>query len=183
MSYTIAFTGSRPKDLFGYGPEHDASYDALARRIEATIRTLSAAHPGATVVTGGAQGADQLAFAAAEAARTSGADVASIQVFVPFEGQDSYWQEDGRFGRAAYRAMLGRADEVVDCSRGTAGGSAGDGGKRPLYKVRDQAMVNAADVVVAVTTHAFDTRGSSGTAATIRMAEAAGKPVVRVYAD
>lgn len=108
---TITVCGHRPKRLYGY--QDKKRYIKLMGIISELLRQEEEQthhqYPIAetTVVrTGGAQGADQLAFWAAK-------DLGiATEVFVPFPGQESRWSEHGLFSQAAYRKMLQCADDV-----------------------------------------------------------------------
>lgn len=72
--FIIAFTGKRPKQLYGYKSYKD--YEPLVHFIRDTLQTCAdtAAANGETlkIVTGAAQGVDQLAFWAANILKTQG---------------------------------------------------------------------------------------------------------------
>lgn len=70
-----------------------------------------------TVITGGAQDVDQLAFwATARAHRDLGVAPENV-VYIPFGNQPARWSDHGLFGRDQYARMLGAADRVVRCNR------------------------------------------------------------------
>lgn len=70
-----------------------------------------------TVMTGGAQGVDQLAFwATARAHRDLGVAPENV-VYIPFGNQPARWHGHDLFGRDQYARMLGTADRIVRCSR------------------------------------------------------------------
>lgn len=161
MSVSVCFTGHRPNKLFGYVRD---SYCPLVDRIS---ELLSAIAPSC-VVTGGAQGIDQLAF---WAARRSG--LVNV-VYVPFATQASRWRRDGLFGQNQWHTMCSLADEVVvlaespvdrsDCVR--------------LLHARNHAMVNAVDIVFGVTAERDFEHSSGGTAECLRYAARCGKPLL-----
>lgn len=174
--FAVSFTGHRPgKGIYGYD-EHGA-WQQLCSCVADALRDIAARHGGRLrVVTGGAQGVDQIAFWAAEHAR----DASTIQnaVFVPFPGQDGRWGEDGDFGRRAYRRMLSMADEVVFCSE--APPAAGQAGR--LLQARNVRMLEESDLLVAVTSMGLGdlpARGS-GTANAIRTAMGRRMPILRI---
>lgn len=147
---TIAVTGHRPNQMGpGYGYDDARPWRALQTRVADAFQAIAEerGESAVRVITGGAQGADQVAFWAAEELKTRGLKVTNT-VFVPFDGQESRWRENGLFGQADWRAMLARADEsvVVTRPRPTDRGSV----VRALH-ARNDAMMAAADVVVAVT--------------------------------
>lgn len=140
---TVCFTGHRPKDLYGYGPEHDFDYIHLATDIESlTCARLHESHDVTRFITGGAQGSDQCAFWAVEHMKEMGCAVRN-DLFIPFAGQDEHWAPGGLFGRRKYAEMLERADSVTDCS------TPGNGPIADLMR-RNRAMVDASDIVVCV---------------------------------
>lgn len=63
----VAFTGHRPKDLYGYNDRDP--YKVVVQKI---IENLKALDDDLVVITGGAQGIDQLAFWAAEHLKKEG---------------------------------------------------------------------------------------------------------------
>lgn len=105
---TACFTGHRPNKLFGY--ERD-NYLQLVQALTDDINILY--NKGYTrFITGGAQGADQLAFWAVNRVKKIHPDVQNI-VYVPFKGQGRQWQVDTLFGQNQYALMLEMADSVV----------------------------------------------------------------------
>lgn len=174
--FTISFTGQRPKDLFGY--DDRARYDSLRELLSDVIAEIAHDRSPVRILTGGAQGADQVAFAASLAARDAGVPVAETDVLVPFAGQDARWSSHGLFCKGDYRRMLGSADHVRDCSADLPSGSSAG----RLYSWRNQCLVNGADVLVAVLRDGRGHAGRSGTGMTLSMAHRSHVPCVLVYA-
>lgn len=168
---TIGITGHRPNGLLGYAA--DAQYAALRKLLARRIAEI--AHGDhARVITGGAQGADQIAFWATEDAKAAGEHIENV-VYVPFAGQDGRWRRDGMFGRDAYARMLEAADEVriitagVDTTNPTA--------IRMAMMARNHAIVDDSDMMLAITMHGVTQSERSGTAGTVRYALKTGKAV------
>lgn len=117
---SVAFSGNRPKGLVptgldAYTPD---TWMRLCDEVAHLIAGIAdAAGKPLTVMTGGAQGVDQLAFwAAARAHRDLGVALENV-VYVPFGSQPARWHGHGLFGRDQYARMLGTADRIVRCSR------------------------------------------------------------------
>lgn len=104
----ICFTGRRPKDLFWYDSKR---YIPLVEALKRDLRVLIDKGYD-TFISGGAQGFDQLAFWAVNRLKTEGYNIKNI-VYVPFDGQEKMWKEEGLFSQQEYRKMLSLADEVV----------------------------------------------------------------------
>ena len=176
MSKTICFTGRRPKDLFGYH-----NYDAY-KEIQDILSPILEAHYTANdvrnFISGGAQGFDQLAFWTVYTFSKKHPDIKDI-VYIPFHGQDRRWVEDGLFGQHEYRRMLRLADEVK-CVKDML--PDGDRYNIPaLMMKRNEAMVNDADIVIAL--YPFDTDWktmSGGTANCMRYAHRNHKPIQQI---
>lgn len=172
----IAFTGHRPnKGIYGFD-EH-ARWQELAECIATALQKLATARGcHIKVITGGAQGVDQVAFWAAEHLR--GGVLDENVVYVPYPGQDSPWKPNGDFGRGRYRQMLERADGVVMCiDTPPAPGWAGR-----LLQMRNVRMIEDSDILLAVTSMDMESmpeRGS-GTANAIRSAMKMGHPIMRI---
>ncbi len=134
----IAFTGHRPKDLYGYSSREP--YMKVIKMIMDNLKTLD---DELVVITGGAQGVDQLAFWSAERMKREGFNVKTI-VSVPFKGQELRWKETGMFSQAEYKHMLKLADEVVYLS---------DNSNDAIHKLdeRNHWMVDHSDLLVCVT--------------------------------
>lgn len=181
MSFlTIAVTGHRPKDMgpaYGYGDPRP--WEALELRIADEFEALArqAGADSVRVVTGGAQGADQVAFWAGELLRSRGLAVRS-SLFVPFEGQSDPWRATGLFGQAAYDRMRATADDVVVVTTPRPDPRDRSAIVAALHR-RNDAMVSVADVVVAVTSLDPARVGSAGggTANAMRRCLSLGVPV------
>jgi uncharacterized phage-like protein YoqJ len=176
MSITVAFTGHRPKDLFGY--RDDAAWQRLRERIAQYLTVLARLNEHVTVITGGAQGVDQTAFWASTDVRDAMGNL-DTQVYVPFAGQESRWLQTGTFSQDEYHRMLSTADNVNVLHP-----ALDDGDNRQavqLLMARNRAMVDAADILIAVTDMDVSKPASKGgTAATIRYAKSQGKRIEQI---
>lgn len=170
----IAATGHRPKDLFGY--QSEKPYEALQHLIEEALADIARQNGlslnAIELRTGGAQGADQTAFHA-------GKDIGCIShVFIPFIGQDSRWQKDGLFGQSAYQRMLREADHITIVERIERFSHATSVAQKLMY--RNEAMLDGADVLLAICKHDDWMTQKSGTAATMRKAMHRSIPIYRI---
>lgn len=170
----IAATGHRPKALFGYQSEQP--YKALQHLIEETLADIARQNGlslnAIELRTGGAQGADQTAFHA-------GKDIGCIShVFIPFIGQDSRWQKDGLFGKDAYQRMLREADRITIVGRIEKYSQATSVAQKLMY--RNEAMLDGADVLLAICKHDDWMTQKGGTAATMRRAKRRSIPIYRI---
>lgn len=150
----IAVTGHRPKDLFGYDMQHPG-WQWLRGELQRVVEEISARGP-VQCVSGMAIGVDQVfAEVALESAWP-------LVAYVPFPGQESRWPPQAR---VHYNHLLRRASMVyVVCGAPSL----------DAFFVRNQAMVDAADVVVTVWTG----KASGGTHDCLQAALRAGRPVV-----
>lgn len=164
----LCVTGHRPQKLFGYDRY---AYAPLMQTLQGVLTQTIEAYDLDTVITGGAQGADQLAFWATNAIKRDRPELRNV-VYVPFRGQERLWPTQGLFGQSDYRHMLEAADNVRICAA-----VRGDNVAGALLR-RNHMMVDAAIVVVAVADEQNLTGG--GTAATVRYARRCRKPVVFV---
>lgn len=170
MAKTICFTGKRPKDMYGYRSREP--YDTLQKKVCLWLCQIAREGEITHSITGGAQGFDQVAFWACK-----DAGIAYKSVYLPFYGQERYWAKNGLFGRQEYAIMLLAAEEVRPC---TLIDSTSASGREisAAYLKRNHDMVDASDIVLGC----LDTRidfhyDRSGTAATLRYAEAHGKGI------
>ena len=127
---------------------------------------------GLRVITGGAQGIDQLAFWAADLAKNRRIGITNI-VYVPLRGQSSIWKATGPFSRNEYDHMLDAADEVHYLAEKPAEKS----GIIKALHGRNHRMVDAADEVIAVYRGTDYANDKGGTAECMRYADAMGKPI------
>lgn len=159
----VAFTGHRPKDLYGYDTREP--YKIVARKIAENLKTLD---NELIVITGGAQGIDQLAFWAAEHLKKEGWNVKNI-LAVPFKGQELRWSQTGMFSQTEYRKMLTMADKVVYLS---------DNSQDAVRKLdeRNHWMVDKSDVLVCVTPYVDIEHRPGGTGNCVRYAVSRNHP-------
>lgn len=169
---TICFTGHRPKALCGYVNE---AYRGFVAAFVAALLTDLSPFEEYTFISGGAQGFDQLAFWAVDAAKKTRPDFHNC-VYVPFEGQSSIWAPYGTFSQAEYAAMLQNADMVKILNTKPA-----DNRQVPkLLTERNHRMVNDSDIVIALYEDDNWSVASSGTAECMRYAARNGKKIIRL---
>ena len=153
---TCCFTGHREL------PDADSpAYKTLLSALEAAVD--DAIREGCDrFVVGGAKGFDLLAGEWILARKKTDPAI-TLSVYVPFRGQDAGYAPDER---AAYRALLEGADEVVVLSETYYPG---------CMRARNARMVADADLCIA-----YVRKKPSGSAQTMRMAESAGLTVLRI---
>lgn len=146
MGVTVCFTGHRPDGLYGY--RDAADYNRLVTGMIRVLCDIDDRCGLDRVITGGAQGTDQLAFWACDAynARHDASRRVRNVIYIPFRSQPSRWGWYGPFGQGNYRAMLSCADET----RVLASDPTTDSEATRLLMARNDAMVRDSDVVVAV---------------------------------
>lgn len=108
---TICFTGPRPNKLYGY--KNKEKYQKLVDCIHDFLRGFCRIESDEilTVITGGAQGIDQLAFWAANSLKKKYS--LKNEVYIPFVGQEELWNETGLFGKKEYRKMKSMSDQKI----------------------------------------------------------------------
>lgn len=167
---TIAFTGHRPKDLFGYADR--ARWSELKMHTMDAIKAVMAEHgtASARIITGGAQGVDQIAFWAAETLKRDKSLTIENVLYKPFDGQEGRWQETGLFGKDEFHLMCDMADRVHLTDHDLS-----DSASVPAKLMhRNCAMVDDADVLIAVMREGYDIDGRGGTAHAARYARKRG---------
>lgn len=164
---SVSVTGHRPKDLFGYDGKQ---YRVLFSRIQYVFKTFLDRCDTLEVVTGGAQGVDQIAFWSAHTLKNS-FDVHTV-LAIPFKGQERKWKETGTFGQKEYRNIVSLADEVVYVLTKYVGTTS--------YVLRDQYMVNHSDVLLSVLDPSRLEGTHSGTLLTTKYALEQDKLVVHI---
>lgn len=157
---TIAFTGRRPKDLVGYDKKN---YNQFLDQLTEILKSYG---PDTTFICGGAQGFDQLAFIAAE--RLKSIFPVNLHLYIPFEGQEKSWLTDGFFGQKMYNYQKDRADVVKYISKLPQNAEYHEVVKA-LYK-RNEAMVDDADMIIALYPDDSWKTSKGGTAGCIRYA-------------
>lgn len=158
---SIGLTGHRPERLGGYGPNpvarwaYGVAYEVLCRlRAEGFY----------TVLSGMAQGFDQLA---AQAALDVGLQLVAV---VPFAGQEVVWPPAAR---RRYRALLARAAQVVvvaDLSRARDRRLAAT----VALETRNRYVVENSGLLLAC----WDGKRTGGTWQTVAMARRLRRPVI-----
>lgn len=161
----ICFTGHRPKDLLGYGADYRPIFNSIKSQLEDLLADIS---EDVTIITGGAQGVDQMAFWAAWHLEHDDRIAIKTVVAVPFAGQELRWKQDDVFGQRAYHKMLKMADEVVILS---------DNANDAVRKLdeRNHWMVDNSALVIVVTPYQDIAERRGGTGNCIRYAIRTGK--------
>ena len=165
--FTISYTGHRPKDLLGY----KADYRPVFNQIKEHLKSILDQHPNESfmVITGGAQGVDQMAFWAAYHLKTE-YDITNV-LAVPFKGQEERWPELTKFGQKEYRIMISKADKIELLS---------DSHDNAIQKLdeRNHWMVDHSDVLICVTPYENILTRPGGTGNCVRYASKVGHPYV-----
>lgn len=170
MSKTIAFTGKRPKDLYGY--ENSTQYAVLFDHLVKYLHHLYLHENVRKFISGGAQGFDQIAFWAVETLKSkyNCNDIINA-VHIPFIGQESRWAKTGLFSQEEYCWMTDRADELKIVNRNVDTSNFKNVAK--ALNDRNESMVDDADIVFGlfdvVTADFHSSKG--GTANCLRYAE------------
>lgn len=127
----IMVTGHRPNKLGGYKPNPTQTW--VKNELETVLTKALKKHPKLETITGMALGVDQWW------AEISMKLQVPFHAFIPFRGQESNWSQESQ---DAYRQLLKHAASQVYVSPGS----------YSAYKmqVRNQAMVNNANICVAV---------------------------------
>lgn len=173
---SVCFTGCRPDKLCGYNKQ---AYISLNNQLKDIIKQLILAGT-IKFISGGAQGFDQLAFWMVSSVKDENKyrDIQNV-LYIPFEGQEQKWAEQGTFSQAEYQQMFMFANEVKYVTNTKANDSYNEIVKA-LY-ARNEAMVNATDLTVALyPSLTWDKDKNSGTASCIRYAHTHNKPVLQL---
>ena len=149
-----SFTGHRV--IFD---EHYARLDSLLSRAIEYVYSEGCRE----FYTGGALGFDTMAAKKLIAYRMTHNDVRLI-VVVPCENQAEKWSAGDR---GIYEYILANADEVIFCSEEYT---------KDCMRQRNEYLADVCDILIA-----YSGRYSSGSAQTVRMAEARGKAVYNLY--
>lgn len=123
---TLGVTGNRPHKL----PPH--SYKAIQERLWRLLSGFKK-QGGQKIITGAATGIDTWAATAALSHDLS------LLSYVPFPQQADNW---GISDQEVYKKILGKSKEII---------TFGDVPKNNLFFVRNQAIVNNSDIMVAIT--------------------------------
>lgn len=173
MGKTIAFTGRRPKDLCGYDKD---AYNGFIFQLSSMLEYYHRQGYD-RFISGLAQGFDMLAFHAVNQLKASGTNVQNV-VYMPFRGQELRWAKYGVFSQDEYRRILNSADEVkILCDH------ADTGDYRTVARLLDErnhAMVDNADLVLALHPDEDWRHSRGGTANCMRYAKSKHVPVHRI---
>lgn len=162
---SISVTGHRPFDLFGYEGDKYSNLFISIRKVFSNVLNL---YDTLTVITGGAQGVDQIAFWSAHTLKVKTGRVVTT-VAIPFKGQENPWKEQGTFGKKEYRTILCNADNVIYLSD--------EYRSNRQYTIRDMYMVDNSDVLLSVL-NPNSTKVNSGTKLTTNYAISKNVPVI-----
>ena len=153
---TCAFTGHRKVNREHRGMLGDLLFNAITHAYDLGCKRF---------IVGGAIGFDTEAARQVIRFRMTHPEVALV-VFVPFIGQDDQWSEGQR---DMYNYILASANEVVYVSENY---------DKDCMKRRNYAMAEACDLLIA-----YVSNPRSGSAQTVRMAEALGKEINNLYSE
>lgn len=169
---TLSILGPRPMHLYGFDDRE--YYSALTNYLRDTIKDFYNNDNVANVISGGSQGAAQIAFWATEKLVRLGYPINNI-VYRPFEKQYDRWNTKGMFGVEEYNHMISCAEKVVDCSTNVFDAIA-------AYKKQDIAMINDADIILIIQ-HAHNKKEDSVESIRIERSLDSGKPTYLLEND
>ena len=149
----IAFTGHRPEKLGGYNSQNPMQVWVFGQLKDTLVRLAPT-----KCISGMALGVDQIA------ARVCSYLKIPWTAAIPFVGQEAIWPCESQ---QDYWDLIRKATDVMVCSSG--------GHSSEKYQIRDEWMVDHADLLVAV----WDgTRGGTGN--TVKYAKLVKKPIWRI---
>lgn len=169
---TVCFTGHRPDKL----PDKKTGYDErnpVAQFVKVNLQFAieQAIKDGfRRFIFGGALGVDtwagEIVADLAELYQRDDGIKLYLELYSPFEGQESMWPEESKI---RYYGLMARCDKVITvCEPGYAGWK---------MIVRDKAMVDASELVIAVWNGDL---GKSGTGHTVAYAKQQNKPIIMI---
>lgn len=190
---TVCFTGHRPKQLFGTYDTNNPKASLLVEELTKTIERLIVDEKADTFISGGALGADQLAFICVNALKKKFPFIKNI-LASPYLDQPMGWEEQLKKAQAngwkkavedlqttlrRYNRILELADDIIYVDELTEyqprGMQPDQVGRHSNVKLqlRNVYMVDQSDIVVAI----FDgTKG--GTFNCIKTAKEKGKRII-----
>lgn len=160
----VAFTGKRPKDLYGYRDK--ASYDTMRKNLKSVLRKLIS-QGAERFNSGGAQGFDQVAFWVVDELKKEYPYIKNY-LYIPCKEYASQWAEQGLFSKSDFEKMLQAADHVIYISETYT--------KSCLF-MRNLAMLDDGDVLVALSNQ---TELTGGTGHAVTNAINRGMPVIQL---
>lgn len=184
MSYTICFTGHRPKGFTtSFLAYQDSFWKPFQNELEAKLTEIHQQTPITRIITGGAQGIDQVAFQTGMNLYLKGTCSPLVnKVIIPFRGQESRWRKKGPFGQDEYNIMLSKADEVQITEPAVTPGSDYKDICDALEK-RNHLMIDQSDLLVAILRKDEIQHPSGGTGNAIRYAQRKNKKVLLLPTD
>jgi uncharacterized phage-like protein YoqJ len=163
---TVCFTGHRPNKIGGYDENNPVAQFVKKRLNEEINEAIRIGYR--RFIFGGALGVDTWAGEnVADLAEWYGIHCGipiQLELYSPFEGQEGKWFDESK---VRYYMLMSRCDKIVQvCDPGYA-----------AWKmiVRDKAMVDQADLVIACWNGDL---GKSGTGHTVSYAKEKGKPLI-----
>lgn len=170
----ITFTGKRPTSLYGYNNTNNI-YPWVTTAIATALRTLiMGLNEPIEVRTGGAQGADMLAFDAAETLKQEGFNLRNV-LYLPFPEQSDRWPERGYFTPTVWRKHIDLADDVNYVYPDNTGNIVGK------LMGRNTAMIRGADRLAAIVKTPMGLDGiKGGTGQAIRTAKSLQIPITLI---
>lgn len=184
MSYTICFTGHRPKGFTtSFLAYQDSFWKPFQNELETKLKEIHQQIPITRIITGGAQGIDQVAFQTGMNLYLKGICSPLInKVIIPFRGQEARWRKKGLFGQDEYNIMLSKADEVQITEPALTPGSDYKDICDALEK-RNHIMIDQSDLLIAILRKDEIQHPSGGTGNAIRYAYSQKKQVLLLPTD
>lgn len=177
---TLCVTGHRPKDLWGYS--NNAKYQQLQNKIYYCVRQFYQEYNVRTCTQGGAQGVDQLFGEVCTYIRDNEFRDLSVEVAIPFVGQENAWLERGKFSKSEYRNMISNASACTVVCPNVNTYSPKNDIVSALFQ-RNEYMVSNSDYVLGIYSGDINnvklsTNKNSGTLHALQSAYKLGKPIV-----
>lgn len=174
----ISFTGHRTKELFGTWELNNKKSRELSKIMTNLLRNLIEKRGANEFISGGALGADTIAFICVNALKKEYPEIKNI-LAIPYKEQGENWAEEDK---KRYRKMKEKADEIIYVDKEEKYKAKNDTpeGKhsgRKMY-LRNVYMVDHSDLLIAI--YDGSNKKGSGTANCYNYAKKKNKKIIRI---
>jgi hypothetical protein len=193
---TCCAIGHKPGDMFANNAYKASTWAGLEKKLHACIKQLINEHGTKRFISGGAQGIEQLFYAAAiEASEDAGIE-SEVWLYEPFKGYSDRWPDSGLFSKSDYNRLMkiAKNNKTHKCLSHHTGTSMDKKEFAKALHEKNNALIQDSDIIIGICKYDISDitgmapllskeRHKSSTVQTLQKAYSLNKPIITIHPE